>query len=106
MVDFSKFLTGAKNTASAVGAIAKMRSTMSNIIVVGEAGSGMVKMHFNGLQELKRVEIDPSMMKSDPAILSDLLVAAHKNGIAKAQEAFMKAEKPDLSSLMEAFKPK
>lgn len=44
--------------------------------VVGEAGGGMVKITMTGQHQVKRVEIDPSLMGDDKEMLEDLLAAA------------------------------
>mgnify|MGYP001809731146 CR=1 FL=1 len=41
----------------------------------GEAGGGMVKVTMNGQHQVKRVEIDPSVM-GDKEMLEDLIAAA------------------------------
>jgi nucleoid-associated protein EbfC len=43
--------------------------------VVGEAGGGMVKVTMTGQHQVKRVEIDPSVM-GDKEMLEDLITAA------------------------------
>jgi DNA-binding YbaB/EbfC family protein len=42
----------------------------------GESGGGMVKVTMNGRHEVKRVEIDPSLMGDDREMLEDLVAAA------------------------------
>ena len=59
--------------------------------VVGESGGGMVKITVNGKYEVKRVEIDASLMGDDKEMLEDLIAAAF-NGAGqrvaeKAQES-------------------
>ncbi|MBK1719802.1 YbaB/EbfC family nucleoid-associated protein [Thiocystis violacea] len=44
--------------------------------VVGEAGGGLVKVTMTGQHQVKRVEIDPSLMGDDKEMLEDLLTAA------------------------------
>ncbi|MBK1720907.1 YbaB/EbfC family nucleoid-associated protein [Thiocystis violacea] len=44
--------------------------------VVGEAGGGMVKVTMTGQHQVKRVEIDPSLMGDDKEMLEDLVTAA------------------------------
>ena len=44
--------------------------------VIGEAGGGMVKITMTGQHQVKRVEIDPSLMGDDKEMLEDLLAAA------------------------------
>ena len=57
--------------------------------VVGEAGGGMVKVTINGQHQMKRVEIDPSLMGDDKEMLEDLIVAASN---AAAQRIAEKAK--------------
>ncbi len=42
----------------------------------GESGGGMVRVTMNGRHEVKRVEIDPSLMGDDREMLEDLVAAA------------------------------
>ena len=44
--------------------------------VTGESGGGMVKVVMNGKHEVRRVEIDPSLMGDDKEMLEDLVAAA------------------------------
>ena len=44
--------------------------------VVGESGGGMVKVTMNGKHEVRRVEIDESLMGDDKEMLEDLIAAA------------------------------
>ncbi len=44
--------------------------------VVGESGGGMVKITLNGKYEVRRVEIDPSLLSDDKEMLEDLIAAA------------------------------
>ena len=44
--------------------------------VIGEAGGGMVKITITGQHQVKRVEIDPSLMGDDKEMLEDLITAA------------------------------
>src|SRR5262249_51100045 len=54
--------------------------------IAGSAGGGLISMTLNGKNELKRVAIDPSLMKpKETEILSDLLVAAHHDAKQKVK---------------------
>jgi hypothetical protein len=44
--------------------------------VVGESGGGLVKITLTGKYEVKRVEIDSSLMGDDKEMLEDLVAAA------------------------------
>lgn len=44
--------------------------------VTGESGAGMVKVTMTGKYDVKRVDIDDSLMSEDKEILEDLIAAA------------------------------
>ncbi|MCU7816522.1 MAG: YbaB/EbfC family nucleoid-associated protein [Candidatus Thiodiazotropha sp. (ex Rostrolucina anterorostrata)] len=44
--------------------------------VIGEAGGSLVKVIMNGKHEVRRVEIDDSLMADDKEMLEDLVAAA------------------------------
>jgi len=53
---------------------------------VGQSGGGLVKVTLNGKGEMRRVAIDPSLMKPDEAeILEDLIVAASQDAKSKTE---------------------
>jgi len=54
----------------------KAQEEVANLEVEGQAGGGMVKVTMNGRHELRRVNIDPSLMDDDKEMLEDLLAAA------------------------------
>ena len=54
----------------------KAQERLAQEEVVGESGGGMVKVTMNGRHEVKRVEIDPSLMTDDKEMLEDLVAAA------------------------------
>ena len=54
----------------------------------GESGGGLVKVTLDGKGEVRRVRIDPSLVKSDEVeILEDLIVAAAADAKSKSDEA-------------------
>jgi nucleoid-associated protein EbfC len=62
----------------------EMQREMAAIEVEGHAGGGLVRVTMNGKNEVKRLAIDPSLMKeSEREILEDLIVAAHADAKAK-----------------------
>lgn len=66
--------------------MAEMQDKMKEMVVEGSAGGGMVKALTNGKGELKKIEIDPSLI--DPQeieILEDLIVAAVNDACHKAE---------------------
>ncbi len=58
---------------------------IANAEVGGESGAGMVKIQMNGRHDVKRVEIDPSLMEEDKEILEDLIAAAVNDAVRKIE---------------------
>jgi DNA-binding YbaB/EbfC family protein len=71
--------------------MAKAQERLAQEEVTGEAGGGMVKVTMNGRHEVKRVEIDPSLLEDDRDMLEDLVAAAVNAAVqqvgAKMQES-------------------
>lgn len=62
----------------------EMQREMAAITVEGVAGGGLVRVTMSGKNELKRVTIDPSLMKNEEReIVEDLIVAAHADAKTK-----------------------
>jgi DNA-binding YbaB/EbfC family protein len=64
----------------------KAQEKMAQEEVVGEAGGGMVKVTMNGRHEVKRVEIDDSLLSDDKEMLEDLMAAAVNAAAQKVAE--------------------
>jgi DNA-binding YbaB/EbfC family protein len=75
----------------------KAQERLAQEEVVGESGGGMVKVTMNGRHEVKRVEIDPSLMTDDKQMLEDL-VAAAVNAAAKRVAERMQENMAGLTS--------
>jgi hypothetical protein len=55
--------------------------------VEGVSGAGMVKVAMTCKHEVKRVTIDPSLLKDDKEMLEDLVAAAMNDAAHKAEAA-------------------
>lgn|SRR5688572_17195810 len=65
----------------------QLQEELTNIEVVGEAGAGLVKVTMTGRNDVRRVSIDPSVLREDKEILEDLLAAAVNDAVRRADEA-------------------
>ena len=75
----------------------EMQEELARAEIEGQSGGGLVRATVDGKGELKRVQIDPSLMKSDEVeILEDLIVAAAADARAKADSA-MQSKMADLT---------
>lgn len=67
--------------------MSEMQEQMTNAEFEGKAGGGMVTLIINGKSELKKVNIDPSILnKEDKEIIEDLIVAAYNDAKSKIEE--------------------
>lgn len=66
---------------------ALMQAQLAQIEVEGNSGGGLVRVTMSGKAELKRIAIDPSLLKpEDREIVEDLIVAAHADAKAKVEQ--------------------
>ncbi|MDC0864620.1 YbaB/EbfC family nucleoid-associated protein [Rickettsiaceae bacterium] len=65
----------------------EMQDEMAKKEFEGKAGGSMVSVFMSGSGEMKKLSIDPSLLKEDEKeMLEDLIVAAHNDAKAKADE--------------------
>jgi DNA-binding YbaB/EbfC family protein len=62
------------------------QAQMASIEVHGESGAGLVKVTMNCRYEVKRVDIDASLMTEDKAVLEDLLAAACNDTVRRVEK--------------------
>ena len=81
-------LAGMLKQAQSMGSRMKeMNEQLSAIRAVGSAGGGLVEVEVNGLGEMLRVSIDPTLLeKKDRELIEDLVPAATNAALAKAKE--------------------
>jgi len=65
----------------------KMQEELGAMDIQGQAGAGLVNVTLSGKGEVRRVSIDPSLMKpGETEILEDLVVAAAQDAKAKLDQ--------------------
>ena len=64
----------------------KAQEELGSIEVTGESGAGLVKVTMTCKHEVRRVEIDPSLLADDKDMLEDLVAAAFNAAMRKAEE--------------------
>jgi len=62
------------------------QNEVANVEVNGESGAGLVKVCMTGRHDVKRIELDPSLMTEDKEILEDLIAAAVNDAVRKVEE--------------------
>ena len=75
MKDFAGLM---KQAQAMQGKLAAAQKELENLVVLGQAGDGMVRVTLQGTGALTRVDIDESLMAPGEAeMVADLVVAAH-----------------------------
>jgi DNA-binding YbaB/EbfC family protein len=65
----------------------KLQDELGAMEVEGQSGAGMVKVSMTCKHEVKRVTLDPSLLKDDKEMLEDLVAAARNDAARKAEAA-------------------
>ena len=80
--------------------VQSLQQDIAAMEIAGAAGGGLVAIVMDGKGQVKRIKIDPSLMKPDETeILEDLIVAAATDARAKADKA-AEAKMAELTSGM------
>jgi hypothetical protein len=64
----------------------KAQEELARMEVTGQAGGGMVSVVMTGRHDVKRVSIDPSLMKDDKEMLEDLIAAAVNDAVRQVEQ--------------------
>jgi DNA-binding YbaB/EbfC family protein len=65
----------------------KAQAEIAGLEVTGESGGGMVKVQMTGRHEVKRVQIEPSIIGEDRGMLEDLVAAAINDAVHRLEAA-------------------
>ena len=65
----------------------KAQAEIASLEVTGESGGGMVKVQMTGRHEVKRVQIEPSIIGEDRGMLEDLVAAAINDAVHRLEAA-------------------
>ncbi|MGJ9418646.1 YbaB/EbfC family nucleoid-associated protein [Massilia sp. CMS3.1] len=63
----------------------KAQDQLALIEVEGQSGAGLVKVTMTCKNDVKRVQIDPSLLAEDKDMLEDLVAAAFNDAVRKAE---------------------
>jgi nucleoid-associated protein EbfC len=84
MKDLLGLMSKAKEMQAKLQALQEEVAAME---VAGQAGGGLVEVTLTGKGEMKSLRIDPSMFREDDVdVLEDLILAAHNDAKAKADQ--------------------
>lgn len=64
----------------------KAQEELKNLETEGQAGGGLVKVKMTGKHEVRKVEIDDSLLNDDKEMLEDLIAAAMNDASNKVEQ--------------------
>ncbi len=64
----------------------KAQEEMASLTVTGESGAGLVHITMTCKHELKRLEIDDSLIGDDKEMLEDLIIAAFNDAVRRVEK--------------------
>ncbi len=64
----------------------RLQDELATIEVEGQSGAGMVKVTMTCKNQVRRVQIDPSLVGDDKDMLEDLVAAAFNDAVRRAEE--------------------
>jgi hypothetical protein len=65
----------------------RAQAEVAQLECTGESGGGMAKVTMNGKHEVRRVQIDQSLLSDDKDLLEDLIAAAINDAVQKLAQA-------------------
>ena len=83
MGDMGKLM---KQAQEMQGKMQQLQEEAANATAVGESGAGLVKVTMTGRHDVRKVEIDDSLMQEEKEILEDLLAAAVNDAVRKVEQ--------------------
>lgn len=68
------------------GKVQEMQEKLQEVEVMGVSAAGMVSVTINGKREVRKLDIDPSLINADEKeVMEDLIVAALNDAIGKVE---------------------
>ncbi|MFM2483934.1 YbaB/EbfC family nucleoid-associated protein [Celerinatantimonas yamalensis] len=64
----------------------QVQEEIASMEVNGQSGAGLVKITMTGNHNVRRVEIDPSLLEDDKEMLEDLIAAAINDASRRVEE--------------------
>ena len=66
--------------------MAKVQKELEDLEIEGNSGGGVVKVVVNGKKDIKSINIQEEILKEDKNMIEDMVLAAVKNAMQKAEK--------------------
>ena len=68
------------------GRVQKLQEEVEKTEVIGESGAGLVKITMTGRHDVRKVDIDRSLLDETKDVLEDLIAAAMNDAVRRAEK--------------------
>ena len=68
------------------GRVQKLQEEIEKTEVIGESGAGLVKIKMTGRHDVRKVDIDSSLLDETKDVLEDLIAAAMNDAVRRAEK--------------------
>ena len=69
------------------GKMQQVQEEIAQLQVEGSSGAGLVKVTMTGRNDVKKMDIDPSLLTEDKEVLEDLIAAAVNDAVRRVEDA-------------------
>jgi hypothetical protein len=79
----------------------ELEEKLENLEIVKSVGGGAVLIKMNGHYKVKEINIEPELIKDDPEMVTDLLIAAFNDAVDEAKKIYdeeMKKINPNIAA--------
>ena len=66
--------------------VQKLQEEVAKAEVTGESGAGLVKITMTGRHDVRKVNLDSSLLSEDKDVLEDLIAAAMNDAVRRAEK--------------------
>lgn len=83
MTDFNEIMKQARQMQEQMQ---NAQKEAAKLVLIGESGAGLVRVHMNGHHDVQQVELDPGLLSEDKDVIEDLIAAAFNDAVKKLGE--------------------
>lgn len=76
-----------KQVQAMQGKMQEVQEELAKLEVEGQAGAGLVKVTMTGRNDVRNIDIDPSLLQEEKDVLEDLMAAAVNDAVRRVEEA-------------------
>ena len=83
MTDINELMKQAKQMQEQMQ---RAQQDAAKLVLIGESGAGLVRIHMNGRHDVQKVELDDGLLAEEKDVVEDLIAAAINDAVKKIEE--------------------